>query len=136
LPQRQCGEKLYFWMVVNHYSYVSYQWEMILLHLSYTFFTPYSTLHHFFHICFCFVHSVSHKMNKKKKNYGTWNEVWKKLYKNVREYYFYTKLLDVEKYPLKNDPYTHFSQQPHNKLTWLVIFYYFLQKENKRKQKK
>jgi hypothetical protein len=27
-----------------------------------------------------------------------------------------------------NDPYTHFSQQPHNKLTWLII----LQKENKK----
>jgi hypothetical protein len=26
---------------------------------------------------------------------------------------------------LRNDPYTHFSQQPYNKLTWLVIFYYF-----------
>jgi hypothetical protein len=25
---------------------------------------------------------------------------------------------------LKNDLYTHFSQQPHNKLMWLVIFYY------------
>jgi hypothetical protein len=24
-----------------------------------------------------------------------------------------------------NDLYTHFSQQPHNKLTWRVIFYYF-----------
>jgi len=35
----------------------------------------------------------------------------------------------------RNDPYTHFSQQPHNKLTWLVIFYYFLQKEMKTKQK-
>jgi hypothetical protein len=23
----------------------------------------------------------------------------------------------------RNDPYTHFSQQPHNKLMWLVIFY-------------
>jgi hypothetical protein len=32
----------------------------------------------------------------------------------------------------RNDPYTHFSQQPHNKLTWLVIFYYFF---TKRKQK-
>jgi hypothetical protein len=28
-------------------------------------------------------------------------------------------------YIRRNDPYTHFSQQPHNKLTWLVIFYYF-----------
>jgi hypothetical protein len=26
---------------------------------------------------------------------------------------------------LRNDPYTHFSQQLYNKLTWLVIFYYF-----------
>jgi hypothetical protein len=26
---------------------------------------------------------------------------------------------------LRNDSYTHFSQQPHNKLTWLLIFYYF-----------
>jgi hypothetical protein len=25
---------------------------------------------------------------------------------------------------LRNDPYTHFSQQPYNKLTWLVIFYF------------
>jgi hypothetical protein len=25
----------------------------------------------------------------------------------------------------RNDFYTHFSQQPHNKLMWLVIFYYF-----------
>jgi hypothetical protein len=25
---------------------------------------------------------------------------------------------------MRNDP-THFSQQPHNKLTWLIIFYYF-----------
>jgi hypothetical protein len=25
----------------------------------------------------------------------------------------------------RNNPYTYFSQQPHNKLTWLVIFYYF-----------
>jgi len=36
----------------------------------------------------------------------------------------------------RNDSYTHFSQQPHNKLTWLVIFYFFLQKEKKTKQKK
>jgi hypothetical protein len=26
---------------------------------------------------------------------------------------------------MRNDPYTHFSQQLHNKLTWLVIFYNF-----------
>jgi hypothetical protein len=26
---------------------------------------------------------------------------------------------------MRNDPYTHFSQQPHNKLMWLIIFYYF-----------
>jgi hypothetical protein len=25
----------------------------------------------------------------------------------------------------RNDSYTHFLQQLHNKLTWLVIFYYF-----------
>jgi hypothetical protein len=29
-------------------------------------------------------------------------------------------------YFLRNDSYNHFSQQPHNKLTWLVIFYYQL----------
>jgi hypothetical protein len=35
---------------------------------------------------------------------------------------------------MRNDPYTHFSQQPYNKLTWLVIFYYFFtkRKENKK----
>jgi hypothetical protein len=33
---------------------------------------------------------------------------------------------------MRNDPYTHFSQQLHNKLTWLVIFYY----KKKRKQNK
>jgi hypothetical protein len=26
---------------------------------------------------------------------------------------------------MRNDLYTHFLQQPHNKLTWLVIFYFF-----------
>jgi len=36
----------------------------------------------------------------------------------------------------RNDPYTHFSQQPHNKLTWLVIFYYFFTKRNENKTKK
>jgi hypothetical protein len=35
----------------------------------------------------------------------------------------------------RNDPYTHFSQQPHNKLMWLVIFYYFFKKEKKSKEK-
>jgi len=34
---------------------------------------------------------------------------------------------------MRDDPYTYFSQQPHNKLTWLVIFYYFV---TKRKEKK
>jgi hypothetical protein len=35
----------------------------------------------------------------------------------------------------RNDPYTHFSQQPHNKLTWLVIFYYFFTKRKENKIK-
>jgi hypothetical protein len=35
----------------------------------------------------------------------------------------------------RNDPYTHFSQQPHNKLMWLVIFYYFFTKRKKIKRK-
>jgi hypothetical protein len=35
----------------------------------------------------------------------------------------------------RNDPYTHFSQQFNNKLTWLVIFYYFFTKINETKQK-
>jgi hypothetical protein len=37
---------------------------------------------------------------------------------------------------MRNDPYTHFSQQPHNKLTWLVIFYYFFIKRKENKTKK
>jgi len=36
----------------------------------------------------------------------------------------------------RNDPYTHFSQQPHNKLMWLVIFYYFFTKTKQNKTKK
>jgi hypothetical protein len=36
----------------------------------------------------------------------------------------------------RNDPYTHFSQQPHNKLTWLVVFYYFFTKRKENKTKK
>jgi hypothetical protein len=36
----------------------------------------------------------------------------------------------------RNDPYTHFSQQPHNKLTWLVIFYYVFTKRKQNKTKK
>jgi hypothetical protein len=36
----------------------------------------------------------------------------------------------------RNDPYTHFSQQSHNKLTWLVIFYYFFTKRKQNKTKK
>jgi hypothetical protein len=36
----------------------------------------------------------------------------------------------------RNDPYTHFSQQPHNKLMWLVIFYYFFTKRKQNKTKK
>jgi hypothetical protein len=36
----------------------------------------------------------------------------------------------------RNDPYTHFSQQPHNKLTWRVIFYYFFTKRKQNKTKK
>jgi hypothetical protein len=36
----------------------------------------------------------------------------------------------------RNDPYTHFSQQPHNKLTWLVVFYYFFTKRKEKKTKK
>jgi hypothetical protein len=35
-----------------------------------------------------------------------------------------------------NDPYTHLSQQPHNKLMWLVIFYYFFTKIKEKKKKK
>jgi allantoicase len=37
----------------------------------------------------------------------------------------------------RNNPYTHFSQQPHNKLTWGGIFCFviFLQKKMKTKQK-
>jgi hypothetical protein len=36
----------------------------------------------------------------------------------------------------RNDPYTHFSQQPHNKLMWLVIFFYKKKrKENKKNNK-
>jgi hypothetical protein len=34
-------------------------------------------------------------------------------------------LLMTYQYFMRNDPYTHFSQQSHNKLTWLIIFYYF-----------
>jgi hypothetical protein len=37
---------------------------------------------------------------------------------------------------MRNDSYTHFSQQPHNKLTWLVIFYYFFTKRKENKTKK
>jgi hypothetical protein len=37
---------------------------------------------------------------------------------------------------MRNDSYTHFSQQPHNKLTWLVIFYYFFKKRKENKTKK
>jgi hypothetical protein len=37
---------------------------------------------------------------------------------------------------LRNDPYTHFSQQLHNKLMWLVIFYYFFTKRKQNKTKK
>jgi hypothetical protein len=37
---------------------------------------------------------------------------------------------------LRNDSYTHFSQQPHNKLTWLIIFYYFFTKRKENKTKK
>jgi hypothetical protein len=36
----------------------------------------------------------------------------------------------------KNDLYTHFSQQPHNKPMWLVIFYYFFTKRKQKKTKK
>jgi hypothetical protein len=36
----------------------------------------------------------------------------------------------------RNDPYTHFSQQLHNKLTWLIIFYYFFTKKKENKKKK
>jgi hypothetical protein len=36
----------------------------------------------------------------------------------------------------RKDPYTHFSQQPHNKLTCLVIFYYFFTKRKQKKTKK
>jgi hypothetical protein len=36
----------------------------------------------------------------------------------------------------RNDPYTHFSQQPHNKLTWLIIFCYFFTKRKENKTKK
>jgi hypothetical protein len=36
---------------------------------------------------------------------------------------------------LRNDLYTHFSQQPHNKLMWLVIFYYFFTKRKQNKTK-
>jgi hypothetical protein len=36
------------------------------------------------------------------------------------------KLERLYMYNKRNDSYTHFSQQSHNKLTWLVIFYYFL----------
>jgi hypothetical protein len=36
----------------------------------------------------------------------------------------------------RNDPYTHFSQQFHNKLMWLVIFYYFFTKTKQNKTKK
>jgi hypothetical protein len=37
---------------------------------------------------------------------------------------------------MRNDPYTHFSQQLHNKLTWLVIFYYVFKKRKQNKTKK
>jgi hypothetical protein len=37
---------------------------------------------------------------------------------------------------MRNDPYTHFSQQPHNKLTWLIVFYYFFTKGKQNKTKK
>jgi hypothetical protein len=36
---------------------------------------------------------------------------------------------------MRNDSYIHFSQQPHNKLTWLVIFYYFCTKRKEKKRK-
>jgi hypothetical protein len=36
---------------------------------------------------------------------------------------------------LRNDPYTHFSQQFYNKLTWMVIFYYFFTKTKQNKTK-
>jgi hypothetical protein len=37
---------------------------------------------------------------------------WKSVRKNIHT-------------PKRNGSYTHFSQQPHNKLMWLVIFYYY-----------
>jgi hypothetical protein len=37
---------------------------------------------------------------------------------------------------MRNDPYTHFSQQPHNKQTLLVVFYYFFTKRKEKKTKK
>jgi F0F1-type ATP synthase membrane subunit a len=33
--------------------------------------------------------------------------------------------LNIQLFTTRNDSYTNFSQQSHNKLTWLVIFYYF-----------
>jgi hypothetical protein len=36
----------------------------------------------------------------------------------------------------RNDLYTHFSQQLHNKLMWLVIFYCFFTKTKQNKTKK
>jgi len=37
---------------------------------------------------------------------------------------------------MRNDPYTHFSQQLHNKLTWLVVFYFIFTKRKQNKTKK
>jgi hypothetical protein len=36
---------------------------------------------------------------------------------------------------MRNDPSTHFSHPPHNKLTWLVIFYYFFTKIKQKNNK-
>jgi hypothetical protein len=38
--------------------------------------------------------------------------------------------------PKRNDSYTHFSQHPHNKPMWLVIFSYFFTKRKQKKTKK
>jgi hypothetical protein len=46
-----------------------------------------------------------------------------KSFKYYLKYSFYIILRSF--FFLRNNPYTHFSQQPHNKLTWLVIFYFF-----------
>jgi hypothetical protein len=59
-----------------------------------------------------------------RKNWRSWHD--RQVDRNL-------KFIDND---MRNDPYTHFSQQLHNKLTWLVIFYYFFTKRKQNKTKK